>query len=249
MECGIILPDQHYPLVDRWAESCVLQAIEHVKPTFFVNIGDAGEWESVCHFRYERRKRPPLDYQLRELARDARSVNRGMDKFDQALDNVGCEERHFIEGNHEVWTDRLCEEFQVLKYKYTPKKLLRLEERGYSYYPYGQYVKFGKLNIYHGGHWMGKYHTHAHIRETASNVLYGHTHDAQIARHSTLSGPLGAWSIGCICDFKKPFLKGRPTNWSHAFVILHIERNGLFDVDLVDIVSKRCIVWGKRITG
>ena len=36
-----------------------------------------------------------------------------MNQIDRALDEVGCKERHFVQGNHEVWLDNF-----VMKYPY-----------------------------------------------------------------------------------------------------------------------------------
>ena len=40
------------------------------------------------------------------LDKDVREVNKGMNKIDRALDAVKCKERHFVQGNHEVWLDK-----------------------------------------------------------------------------------------------------------------------------------------------
>ncbi len=250
----LVLSDQHYSPesskeggVDEKAESCVLQAISIVNPDIFVNIGDAGEWESVSHWRFKRVKRPPLDYQLDELLKDALPVLEGLNSFDKELKKVGCKEKHFFEGNHEVWVDNLCEEYPHLTKDFAPAKLIGLKERGYKYYPYGTYRKFGHLALYHGGHFTGMYHAHKHATGLGHSVMYGHTHDQQTAKVATLNSYHGAWSIGCICKFQKAFLKGRPTNWSHNFAIVHFLAKGEFNVEIVEILNGVCHIWGKKV--
>jgi hypothetical protein len=251
----LVLPDQHYAPescteggVDPGAEACVLKAIEIVKPDIFVNIGDAGEFNSVCHFKYKRVKRPPLNYQLKELDIDAAAVNAGLDKFDEALAKVGCKEKHFCEGNHCCWLDNLCLEYEHLKKDYSPPALLKLKERGFKYHPYGKYIKFGKLAVYHGGHYVGIYHAHKHAVGLGHSVMYAHTHDQQTAKVATLDSYHGAWSIGSICKANKPFLKGRPTNWSHNFAIIHFREGGKFNVEIVEIFEGVCYLWGNKVT-
>ena len=250
----MVLPDQHYAPegcpeggVDPKAEACVLKSIDIVKPDIWINIGDAGEYFPVCHFKYKRVKRPPLDYQLRELAADIVAVNAGLDKFDEALAKVGCKEKHFFEGNHEVWIDNLCAEYEHLKKEWAPQVLLKLKQRGFRYHPYGKYVKFGKLAVYHGGHFVGVYHAHKHALGLGHSVMYAHTHDQQTAKIATLDSYHGAWSIGCICKMSKPFLKGKPTNWSHNFAVVHFLEGGKFNVEIVEILDGVCHLWGQKI--
>ena len=50
---GVVIPDQHFPLHDKKACSVVLQAIEHIKPEVFINLGDVGEFESVSAWKYK----------------------------------------------------------------------------------------------------------------------------------------------------------------------------------------------------
>ena len=67
MKRAIVVPDQHFPIHDESAVKVVIKAIEFVKPDIFINLGDVGEWESVSAWQYKRRKRPPIEYQLKEM--------------------------------------------------------------------------------------------------------------------------------------------------------------------------------------
>ncbi len=248
--------------VDPRALDCFLQAISIVKPTIYVDIGDAGEWASASHWRYARRKRPPMAYVLRELREEVAAVNNDLDRIDAALGS-GCREKVFIEGNHECWIDNLVEEQATsdgagdspLEHDtsapggkgWRPQHLMALKRRGYRYAPYGEIIRIGQLAMYHGGHWTVKYHAARHLSELGSSVMYGHTHDVQVAHQSTLDNPNGAWAIGCLCKLDKPFLKGRPTAWAHAFAIVHFEKNGEFVVEIVHIYNGTCYVNGRRI--
>ncbi len=250
----LVIPDTHYTSpnydeggIDERAEACVLQAIEIVTPDVGVHIGDAVEFNSVSHWRWSRQRRPPLQYVLDELQKEVEYGNKGMDGIDAAFKHAGTKDKEFIEGNHEVWVDNLIEENHHLKKDWAPENLLRLKDRGWKYHKYGKYIPFGKLRLYHGGHYTGVNHTRAHALNLSASVMYGHTHDAMTYRLQKLGGYHGAWSIGCISDMDKPFLKGRPTNWSHAFAIVHVEKGGKFHVNVVDIVDGKCFVFGKKI--
>lgn len=249
-----VLPDQHYARkdckdggVDRKAESVALQALELIKPNIFVNLGDAGEWSSVSPYRWKRKAKPPVHVIKPVLRRDIVAVNEGLDRWDRVLKKVKCTEKHFIIGNHELWLLSFAEEED--EPQYLPEKAMRLEERGYIVHPYGEYVKFGHLRIYHGGHWSTEIHTKAHVVKTGCNVLYGHHHGKQEFTLPTLDGDRAAWCIGCIAKLRKPFMKGRATDWRHCFATVDLWKGGRFQITTFDIINGRCNVWGKELVG
>ena len=98
---GIITPDKHFPLHSKEAVDVVCQAIRIIKPDFYVDLGDTGEFSSVSHWQWKKRKRPPLEYQLPRVYEDIGAVNEGMDIIDEARDKVRCNEKYFCDGNHD----------------------------------------------------------------------------------------------------------------------------------------------------
>ena len=248
---AIIIPDIHFPYHSQEAINCVLKAIKMVKPNIFICLGDIGEWESASHWKYKRRKRPPLEYILPEIDADIEKVNQGIDQFDKVLDSVKCKEKYMIEGNHDDWLNHFVEEHPYLSdYKF--KNAVRLSERGYKYKPYGRYLKIGKLYFYHGGHYMTTNHTRQHAINLGKNVMYGHTHDVQRSSVTHVDGTHAAFSLGCLKDMSceaNLWLKGRRTNWSHAFAIIDWHNDGDFRADIIDISRGRTFVWGKPING
>jgi hypothetical protein len=261
----LVMPDTHWASadcteggVDPQVESCILQAIEIVKPDIFVHIGDAGEWNPVSRWNWARRKRPPVEYTVKELVPEIEAVNAGLDRIDKAMAKSGKKVRKImIEGNHEVWLDNMITEFPAYataenphgKPGWSPDKLMRLRERGWSYEPYGHIFHVGRLGMYHGGHWATKNHADRHLAELSGSIMYAHTHDQQTAKKATLWDPIGAWSIGCACLLNKPFLKGKPTRWSHNFAIVHFREGGTFNVEIIEVFNGRCYVYGKELVG
>ncbi len=250
----LICPDTHFSYpgakeggIDEKALSCFLQAIPIIKPDCFVHIGDVGEWETVSHWRWKRRSRPPIEYVLPELEREIVAINEGMDRIDAELDKVACKTRHLITGNHENWLTDFTTEFPYLEKDYNLTTSLRLKQRGWGLLPYGEYLKVGDLNFIHGGHYTGVNHTRATVIGTGANVAYGHTHDQQVAKVQRLGGLYGAWSVACLCKLQKPFLRGKPSNWSHGFAVVHFEKNGNFHFEQVEIYDGVCWVYGQRV--
>lgn len=236
---------------DQSAVNVVLKAIKKVKPNIFIHLGDLCENESVSHWKYKRRKRPPLEYIIPEIDKDIQSGNDGLDDFDKALKEVGCEQKHFIEGNHCDWLNQFVEEHPYLK-NYKVDKAYKLKERGYKYYEYGKYLKIGKLYFYHGGHYSTAFHTRVHVQNLGKNVVYGHMHDVQRMGISHVDGTIAGVSLGCLKSIEaenNKWLKGRRTNWNHAFGIVDWFSSGDYILHIVDIIKGKTILNGEVIDG
>ena len=251
LKTAIVIPDRHIPLHDESACNIVKQAIEVVKPDIFIDLGDVGEWESVSHWRYKRRKRPPLEYQLPLIDEEIAQVNDELDKWDKILAKVGCEDKRICTGNHDIWLDDFVEEHPYLN-NYTFKNACKWKERGFKVYEHNYPMKIGKLAFIHGVY-TTIYHARQHLLAYGCNIMYGHVHDKQ---HHTMSrlndGIIGAWSMACLKDMsreKNKWLKGRLHNWSHAFGIVQWYPNNNFKAEVVDIVNGKTVLWGNELEG
>jgi predicted phosphodiesterase len=248
---AIVTPDKHFPYEDKPAIQALIKAIKLVKPDIYVDLGDVGEWESVSMWKWKRKKQPPLEHMIPDIEKDIEDVNRGMDQIDHALDKVKCNERHFTEGNHDNWLNRFVERYPYLP-QFRVKKALKLDERGYTYHPFGKFLKIGKLFFYHGHQYGGQYHAANHLRKLGCNIMYGHWHDLQQHSATHMDGPKSAWSIGCLKDMSSEanlWLDGRRINWAHAFAIIDFYGKGLFTVNVVQIIDGKCSIRGQLIDG
>lgn len=61
-DCVVVFPDTHFPNHDEEAFSCALRVLEEVKPSIFLSLGDLVDGESVSHWQWKKKKRPPLEY-------------------------------------------------------------------------------------------------------------------------------------------------------------------------------------------
>ena len=248
---AIVTPDKHFPLHDQKAINVVCKAIEIVKPDIYIDLGDTGEWEYFNKNYWKGRSAKPMEDLIPLLEQDIAEVNDGMDWIDESLDKAGVKERHFVQGNHEVWLDKFVTRYPYLD-KYMTEKALRLKERGYKYYPYNQKktLKIGKLNFTHGKY-TTKYHSFKHLDMYGESIMYGHTHDLQRFTKTVAGGTLSAWSLGCLKDIEadEDWLSGRLTNWNHAFAIIDWFKNGDYKVEIVEIINGRTTLWGEVIDG
>ena len=232
----VVFPDIHFPNHDEKAFKCALNVIKAVKPTAFLLLGDTIDGESVSHWQWSKKKRPPLEYQLPAIKQEIKEGNKGLDRIDRVLDKVGCKKKQFAQGNHEKWFDHFVEENPYLEH-YGSRRAFKFDERGYEWHKYGEVFKvFGsKLHAYHGGHYMGIAHARTHALQLGCNIIYGHTHNSQKSTITHISGSHMAYSMGCLTDMTKDYLKGRPTNWSHNVGLVDILNNGNFNLVVLDI--------------
>ena len=248
---AIVTPDKHFPLHDQPAINVLKKAIEIVKPSIYVDLGDVGEWNNFSAWKYKRKKNPPLEMMIPELEEDIKGVNDGMDQIDEALDKVNCKEKYITEGNHDNWCNMFVDEHPYVP-QYRFENAVDLKGRGYTYYPFGMHLKIGKLYFYHGHQYGGQYHTANHLRKLGCNVMYGHWHDLQQMSATHMDGPKSAWSIGCLKDMgpgSNEWLANRRINWAHAFAIVDFFKNGHFTVHIIQIIDGETCLWGEIIKG
>jgi len=106
---AIVTPDKHAPLADMAAIKVVCKAIELVKPDIYVDLGDTVEGDAFSHWKWKRKKKPPLEYIQPDMDKELKEVNKLMDIIDYSLDKADCKERHFCQGNHELWLDQFVD--------------------------------------------------------------------------------------------------------------------------------------------
>ena len=248
---AIVTPDKHFRLHDSKAINVLCKTIEIVKPDIYIDLGDVGEWEAFSHWKYKRKKAPPLEFLTKEFDKDVKDVNKGMDIVDEALDKANCTEKYITEGNHDNWLNMAVEKYPYIpQYKFA--NAVNLKDRGYTYYRFGRHLKIGKLYFYHGHQYGGQYHTSNHLRKLGCNVMYGHWHDLQQMSATHMDGAKSAWSIGCLKDMsadKNEWLSNRRINWAHAFAIVDFYQGGHFTVHIIQIIKGKTSLWGELIEG
>ena len=218
----IVTPDKHFPLADKQAINALCNIIEELRPDGYIDLGDTGEWASVSKWKWKNKSKPHLEYYLPALITDIADVNKGMDIIDEALDKANVKEKHFCQGNHELWLDYFVEGAPYLP-QYACKEAIKIDERGYTYHRAGKLLKIHDMNFYHGHNYGGMHHAAAHCRQYKKNIMYGHHHDVQVYTDKKDGGPISAWSIGCLKSLDREdneFCSGRPLNWMHAIAVV-----------------------------
>ena len=253
----IVLPDTHGKLVDRPALECVLQAIEIVKPSGVIHLGDIGEWESVNHHRYKRSRFPDPHEVAVGIRKEAREVRKYiLDPLDEVCDKANVKIKHMLEGNHDVWLDRFVDSShdyadttfdEATGYRFD--QIFDWKARGWEHLPCGKLLKIGKLNFYHGHLYGGIHHARNHLLRMGVNIVYGHWHDYQVSTATHADGPKAAYSLGCLKSHESDdnsWLGNRPVNWAHMFGIVDFYQGGRFSVHPVPIIYGKCTLIGSN---
>tara|TARA_R100000152_G_C6779513_1_gene211198 strand:- start:1578 stop:2327 length:750 start_codon:yes stop_codon:yes gene_type:complete len=243
----IVTPDKHFPDHDKKAIKTLCRAIELIKPDGYIDLGDTGDWNAYSAWKWKRTGKPRLEYYLPEIITEVDIVNKGMDQIDESLDKANVKEKHFCQGNHELWMDYFVEEYPYLP-QYGTVSALKMKERGYTYHEAGKLLEIEDMNFYHGHNYGGMHHASNHCKQYKANIMYGHFHDIQVWTDKSKDGPITAYSIGCLKDMsheKNLFCKGRPINWKHAFAVIDFI-NGKSHVNVVEI-REGVAVWGSKI--
>jgi len=246
-----VTPDKHFPLADMPAIRAVCRAIEIVKPDVYVDLGDTFEGESVSHWKWKRKRKPPLENIIPDVEKEIQAANAQLDILDEALDKANVKEKHLTVGNHDDWYNSFVEEYPYMR-RFGFKNVVRAEERGYTLHPFGKLFKIGKLYFYHGHLYGGQYHAMNHLRKLGVNIMYGHWHDLQQSSVTHADGAKSAWSLGCLKDMSDEanlWLKNRPKNWAHAFAIVDFYGAGYFTVHVIQIIKGKCTIWGELVDG
>lgn len=248
----------HVPLHDKAAVKCALRAIEIIRPEIIIHIGDLAEFEGASHWKWRKKKRPPLEYQLRDIDRDIADANAMLDRIDAVAEASGVQKKYFCQGNHDEWLDRVVEENPFLAttshrfgtgYKF--EDAMSLHKRGWKFYRLGDMLKIGHLYFYHGYSVSGIYHARQHLLKMGVNVMYGDKHDIQNASITHIDSQKSAWCIGCLKRLDRDaneWLKGKPHNWGHAFATVDWFGKD-FSVNVHRIIKGRVSVHGELING
>jgi predicted phosphodiesterase len=236
----LFIPDTHRPYHDKRAWSLVLKAARALKPEIIVSIGDFADFYSVSSH-----SKNPARVANRKM--EVADVNRGLDE----LDALGAKRKEFIEGNHcqrlsRYLADRAPELFGLVG---TPE-LLHLKKRGWSFTPYKDHTKIGRLHLTHDVGASGRNATFKALDTFQHSVVTGHSHRLQYVVEGTatgeskLSGMFGWLGDAKAVDYMHRFNDRK--NWALGFGIgYHDTKTGVCYLTPVPIVRYTCVVNGQ----
>jgi hypothetical protein len=182
--------------------------------------------------------------------------------LDALAEASGGAETHYLEGNHEwrverwALTQRLAHkrDIEFLRRTFAPEVVLRLKERGITYYSQGSehgcgvpgWVKRDKVFFVHK---LSNATDAAAVAmaKAGGNVCYFDTHRAAFKpKFIPGIGLLAAWNPGCLCKRQPLYANTRPTEWTHGYLVRFISRRtGSFQ--MVNVTIDEGVSYGSQL--
>lgn len=234
----VIAPDSHGSHIDQQAASAFLNDLELLKPRQVVMLGDHLDCGGFLaqHFALGFVAETRASF-----ADDVAAANQFLDAIQERTGNV---ETYYLEGNHEAriekWiikqTLRNPADAQMFYDMFGVESVLNLKQRKINFVKRsGTYhnlskrgmIKLGKCVFQHGTR-CGINAAQATLNDIGNSVVFGHTHRVSSQVKDTLTGTIGAWSVGCLCELAPLYADTRITGWSHAYGLQIVEQDGTF---------------------
>lgn len=229
--------DIHGMVQDKDAVAAFLRDVKRIQPDHIMLGGDVitcDGWLSKWQPLYVS----DLDYTYQE---DIGAGNDFLDALQKAAPNSEIE---MLEGNHEWHIERYAvdqtgnkRDAQFLMSLFGPAALLKLKERGITYYrrsvvhvknaPPG-WVKRGKIWYVHqaGG---GRNAAASSLGNVAGNLVYYDTHREDAATKTFVGvGLCKAFNPGCMCGRYPLYNHTKPNTWSQGYGLTYVSKSGNF---------------------
>lgn len=238
----LIVPDCHWPYVDKRAFKLMIKAArEVVEPDIIVVLGDFVDCEAVSVHGKNLERRLNIRHEIE-------SAEEGLDM----LDGLGAKEKYFVMGNHEARlpkyiADKCPELFGIIP---PVEDLLGLGDRGWKVTQYKDYAKIGKVYYTHDDDNAGA-QAHDKARQTYEGcVVIGHTHRASISYTGNM---VGEAKVGMMCGWlgdsgKVDYMhRAKLRYWQLGFGTGLLEKDGTTFLQVHPIVNYRVAVDGQII--
>lgn len=212
--------------IDLQTWYAVLNYIETQNYDEVVQLGDFLDFNCISSHNKENLRA----IEGQRILKDYTSGNTILDELQLAVKGAAIT---ILEGNHEYRMERLIDKMPALEGWVEVEKGLRLEERGINYvktWEKGEVYRIGKAGFVHGLA-TTNFHSKAMALKYGMCIFYGHTHDVQeysLEMKGDNSTIVGA-SLGCLCRYDLPYMRGRPSKWQQAFAEFYFKENGYFN--------------------
>jgi UDP-2,3-diacylglucosamine pyrophosphatase LpxH len=240
MKTWAVLNDLQIPFHDVKVVDLVLAFIDDLKPHGVVLNGDVVDCYELSTYVRDPLTRAGLDIEIR-------GAGRLMDRLARSTS-----ERVWIGGNHEDRLRRyLWRNAQALRLDADTEfeRLFRLGEYGFTWKPYGDLIRLGKLTVTHGSlvRTHSAYTAKVHYEKYGTSVLIGHTHRLGIYYRTNATGVYAAYENGCLCRLDPEYVIY--PDWQQGFSVVHVEENGYFHVQQIPILRRRTFFYGPQRRG
>lgn len=233
-----VMPDVHVPYHDPEAYALAVHAARELKPDVLVIIGDYVDCYAVSQFAKIPERRQDLKWEVD-------SSNELLDALNGIAPTVV-----FCEGNHENRLERyLCQRAPELYGMVSAKNLLRIQERGWTWVQYKQWLKIGKVAFAHEIGHCGRNSAMQSLASFGGNIVFGHSHRAGAVYGGTVDGDRHfALNVGWLGDYSQVDYahQSQMRDWQHGFGWIEQDGDGNSWASFCPIVKGRVVVAGRR---
>jgi UDP-2,3-diacylglucosamine pyrophosphatase LpxH len=186
----LVLGDCHFPFVKQRVFDQLAKLITKICPARIVQVGDMLDGYAISSHAKEHGKPHPSLYDEVRMAGN----------FAQQLLDCAKDVR-FLEGNHEErLRRRLADEPDLASTHPTMQSLLGIPEKLWT--PYRKHLTIGKVTYAHDIGFSGKSATRASLAAFGGNLVFGHTHRAEVAYTGNSRGERHVcMNVGWLGDF------------------------------------------------
>ena len=82
------------------------------------------------------------------------------------------------------------------------------------------------------------------VERYGTTLITGHNHSAGMHHRTLAGGPVWAYEGGCLCELQPPYME--PSNWAHAFHVVHYRADERPIIEPVIIEGHRFYYGGRR---
>jgi predicted phosphodiesterase len=242
LEKILFIPDTHVPYHDRDAFNLMLKAGKLFKPDHVIILGDFADFYGVS----SHSKDPNRSLKLKEEVEQTKAALK-------QVKALGAKNNAFVAGNHEDRLERYLRDKAPELYDFVSiPKILGIEENGFSYTPYKQSYRIGKLNVTHDTGTAGRFAHYKSLDTFQHNIVIGHTHrlgyavegNAQGERHVTA---MFGW-LGDVKEIDYMHQVKAAKDWTLGFGIGYLDTSTqVVYVTPVPIIKNTCLIEGKLI--
>jgi UDP-2,3-diacylglucosamine pyrophosphatase LpxH len=245
----VLLPDIHYPVYDRASAAAVFDFIEKNRSRIagVVFTGDQLDNENISHHTEGLpglRRKGGFQADIEGFEKEF------LDPIDALLPKA---QKVFIAGNHERFLTDFLEKMPEFEDCLSWPRLLKLNERRYTFVPQGESFSIGPLVIVHGDQvGSGQNVSKKLVEQFCTSVIMGHVH--ALGAHTKCSQVKvnDKWigiTLPCLTTLSPKYGRGRANSHVNGFGIVESFDGGkLFNVYPV-IVSKGRFCLGGVVYG
>jgi hypothetical protein len=241
----LVEPDKHFPDADPRCSRIILEVLNWLRPTGYINMGDLGDFPQLSTHEKDPRA-------MRRVEDDIAEINVYLDEIETSLPRGS--EIHLLEGNHEARLKRYCMR--------QAKELIGVAPSWPTNYRFDERTKRRKCKWFHHDytHWNSCriadtifHHGFYYDQHTAMTnlVRYRHTNFVQGHSHRTLYASNGDyWSatLGHTVLPERSNHAPTPGNHEQAFGIYSV-RGGHGQIEIYRIKNGVAVVRGRIFRG